>query len=152
MKANEGSCLATQRPQDAATPVPARPAQGGDNESRCGGCFLQLPSVFIQSPFQFLLISPPPPLLSLLQATNTMSFAALATVALGVLVLYVIKALFTRKRPAGPLPPGPRPKPILGNISDLPPPGAQDWVHWMKHNDLYGTHAIAQHMLGVVRF
>jgi predicted alpha/beta hydrolase len=82
-------------------------------------------------------------LLSLLQAANTMSFAALATVALGVLVLYVIKALFTRKRPAGPLPPGPRPKPVLGNISDLPPPGAQDWVHWMKHNDLYGTHANA---------
>ncbi|KAJ5766545.1 uncharacterized protein N7511_004161 [Penicillium nucicola] len=57
---------------------------------------------------------------------------------LGIIGLYVTKIFLTRKRPPGPLPPGPRPKPIVGNIADLPPPGTQDWMHWLKHKDLYG--------------
>ncbi|CAG8888274.1 unnamed protein product [Penicillium egyptiacum] len=36
------------------------------------------------------------------------------------------------------LPPGPRPKPVVGNLGDLPPSGVQDWQHWLKHKDLYG--------------
>lgn len=68
-----------------------------------------------------------------------MSFlSALATVAIGALVLYALKSLLNRKRAPGPLPPGPAPKPIVGNISDLPPKGAQDWMHWLKHKELYG--------------
>lgn len=58
--------------------------------------------------------------------TNTISFATLLSTVVGILVLYGVKALLTRKTPLGPLPPGPRSKPILGNISDLPPPGEKD--------------------------
>ena len=37
-----------------------------------------------------------------------------------------------------PLPPGPKPMPLLGNIKDLPPDGAVEYQHWLKHKDLYG--------------
>ncbi|KAF5019368.1 hypothetical protein F66182_8618 [Fusarium sp. NRRL 66182] len=37
-----------------------------------------------------------------------------------------------------PLPPGPRGLPILGNLKDLPPPGAFEAHHWLKHKALYG--------------
>ncbi|KAB8208718.1 cytochrome P450 [Aspergillus parasiticus] len=46
-------------------------------------------------------------------------------------------ALKERKIVKG-LPPGPRPKPMIGNLLDLPPPGALDWLHWLKHKELYG--------------
>jgi hypothetical protein len=67
-----------------------------------------------------------------------MPLNAIVSVILGAIMLYATKVLLTRKRAPGPLPPGPRGKPILGNISDLPPPGAQDWIHWLKHKQLYG--------------
>ena len=38
----------------------------------------------------------------------------------------------------GPLPPGPIGLPLIGNILDLPPPGALEWTHWLKHKKLYG--------------
>ncbi|KAH8696732.1 putative cytochrome P450 oxidoreductase OrdA-like protein [Talaromyces proteolyticus] len=37
-----------------------------------------------------------------------------------------------------PLPPGPKPNLLLGNLNDLPKPGEQEWLHWLKHKDLYG--------------
>ncbi|OJJ48126.1 hypothetical protein ASPZODRAFT_2123095 [Penicilliopsis zonata CBS 506.65] len=37
-----------------------------------------------------------------------------------------------------PLPPGPRPKPIVGNVADLPVRGEKGWEHWFKHKDQYG--------------
>lgn len=46
-------------------------------------------------------------------------------------------ALKERKTVKG-LPLGPRPKPIIGNLLDLPPLGALDWLHWLKHKELYG--------------
>lgn len=64
--------------------------------------------------------------------------STVVSVVLGVLALYVVKTVLMRKKPLGPLPPGPKGKPVVGNISDLPPPGTQDWVHWLKHKDLYG--------------
>jgi predicted alpha/beta hydrolase len=65
-------------------------------------------------------------------------FKAFLNGILGLLALYVTKRWLGSKKPLGPLPPGPRPKPFVGNIADLPPPGVQDWMHWLKHKDLYG--------------
>lgn len=59
------------------------------------------------------------------------------SVGIGAMVLYAM-VLLARRRVHGPLPPGPPGKPILGNIYDLPPPGAQDWMHWLKFKDRYG--------------
>lgn len=59
-------------------------------------------------------------------------------VAVGAVVLCIIKVLLTRKRRPGPLPPGPSPKPLIGNILDLPSGGVQDWMHWVKHKEIYG--------------
>ncbi|KAJ5670969.1 hypothetical protein N7507_000096 [Penicillium longicatenatum] len=65
-------------------------------------------------------------------------FKAFLNGILGLLALYVTKRWLESTKPLGPLPPGPRPKPFVGNIADLPPPGVQDWMHWLKHKDLYG--------------
>lgn len=67
-----------------------------------------------------------------------------ASISLALLVLgiYIAKIILVRKNNPAPLPPGPRPKPIVGNITDLPPAGEQEWQHWLKHKDLYGTHKI----------
>lgn len=37
-----------------------------------------------------------------------------------------------------PLPPGPKPVPILGNIRDLPPPDVPEFQHWLAFKDRYG--------------
>lgn len=64
--------------------------------------------------------------------TTTFSGAALA-----VLVLLLIRKTFDRQRKSA-LPPGPKPWPILGNITDMPPKGQCEWKHWLKHTELYG--------------
>lgn len=63
-------------------------------------------------------------------------------VVLGAVGLYILKTFLTPKKTPAPLPPGPKPKPIVGNVADLPPPGEQEWVHWLKHKDLYGKNNI----------
>lgn len=55
--------------------------------------------------------------------------------AFGLSILYYISRI--RRFPA-PLPPGPKKTLLLGNIRDLPPAGKPEWVHWMKHKELYG--------------
>ena len=70
-----------------------------------------------------------------------MPFATLISALVGVVVLYGIQVILTRKKAPGPLPPGPPGKPILGNIADLPPPGKQDWMHWVQHKTQYGEHS-----------
>ena len=64
----------------------------------------------------------------------------LADLTVGCLTLYLLKRfLSSRSSPRSlPLPPGPKGLPLLGNVSDLPPPGEQEWLHWRKHKDLYG--------------
>jgi hypothetical protein len=62
------------------------------------------------------------------------SFSLLLTI----LGIYIAKRILFRKKSSAPLPPGPKPKPIVGNLSDLPPAGVQEWKHWLKHKDLYG--------------
>ncbi|KAJ6104104.1 hypothetical protein N7523_010424 [Penicillium sp. IBT 18751x] len=66
-----------------------------------------------------------------------MNLLLLLTLTFGIAALYVV--LDTRRKKArGPLPPGPSPLPVVGNIKDLPPKGEQDWVHWLKHKSAYG--------------
>ncbi|CAG8120032.1 unnamed protein product [Penicillium salamii] len=51
-----------------------------------------------------------------------------------VFVLY----FFLRPQAGLQLPPGPKRKPIIGNLLDLPAAGKQEWQHWLKHKELYG--------------
>ncbi|KAL4902171.1 hypothetical protein BDW74DRAFT_158711 [Aspergillus multicolor] len=61
----------------------------------------------------------------------------LLTAPLGLIILYLFKHTFSNEQEA-PLPPGPPPKPLIGNLRDLPSPDQQSWVQWLKHKDLYG--------------
>lgn len=66
------------------------------------------------------------------------TFTISVVLGLSVLVLFTARSLLRRK-PLGRLPPGPRRKPIVGNIADLPPAGIQEWVHWGKFKE-YGMY------------
>ncbi|KAL4745449.1 hypothetical protein BDW72DRAFT_211322 [Aspergillus terricola var. indicus] len=52
--------------------------------------------------------------------------------------LYLLKLMFYRTSADGPLPPGPKPLPIVGNVRDMPASGSAEWLHWLKHKELYG--------------
>ncbi|KLO17020.1 cytochrome P450 [Schizopora paradoxa] len=58
---------------------------------------------------------------------------------LGGLGLFILKQILDKstKNKSLPLPPGPKRKPLIGNLLDLPQ-GELDWIHWFKHKDLYG--------------
>lgn len=47
-------------------------------------------------------------------------------------------AFFKKSSKNLPLPPGPKPLPIVGNIFDLPPSGGIDHLHWLQFKDKYG--------------
>ncbi|KAL3461172.1 cytochrome P450 [Aspergillus heterothallicus] len=59
------------------------------------------------------------------------------SIPLGLLAVYILHRLCFKDSKL-PLPPGPIPKPLIGNLQDLPAPGKQDWVHWGSHKALYG--------------
>lgn len=79
---------------------------------------------------------------SLPKAIRMMSVFTWINVLLLVVAIYLAKRIWAREKKRAPHPPGPRPKPIIGNITDLPPSGIQEWQHWLKHKDLYGMHNI----------
>jgi hypothetical protein len=53
------------------------------------------------------------------------------------LSLYILKKMFSTWK-KNPLPPGPKPIPFIGNISDLPAPKSREWEHWLKYKERYG--------------
>jgi hypothetical protein len=57
---------------------------------------------------------------------------------LAIVAFCATTALRGRQKQTLPLPPGPRRKFIIGNLSDLPSPGQQDWHHWTEHKERYG--------------
>lgn len=67
-------------------------------------------------------------LLEVFRDTNAIVVGGLAF-----LVLYLVVPRFRSK---GPLPPGPRGLPVIGNALDMPKD--YEWEHWAKHKDLYG--------------
>jgi hypothetical protein len=71
------------------------------------------------------------------QCPHVMAFPPPSTIAV-IFAVTGILYIFTRRKNAKTLPPGPKGLPILGNISDMPPPGMPECHHWLKHKDLYG--------------
>lgn len=57
---------------------------------------------------------------------------------LGLVFVYLLYANFTRfyNKRARPLPPGPKRRPLIGNLFDLPT--GFEATHWEKHRKLYG--------------
>ena len=74
------------------------------------------------------------------------SIPILFKLAIGLAALYALYVFFAGKRNTTPLPPGPKPLPVLGNIADLPPAGVKEWEHWLKHKDLYGIRRLKRLM------
>ena len=62
----------------------------------------------------------------------------LAMLAVLFVLVYFLPSELTSKKRRHPLPPGPKPFPIVGNVTDLPPAGTLEFKHWLKHTDLYG--------------
>ncbi|UKZ55091.1 hypothetical protein TrVGV298_008908 [Trichoderma virens] len=63
-------------------------------------------------------------------------------IAQGIIILIgvLLYSLFFRKKRGVllPLPPGPKPIPILGNIRDVPSPKVPEFEHWLTFKDKYG--------------
>jgi cytochrome P450 len=59
-------------------------------------------------------------------------------VPLAVVLAIVAYVLRTSSRKGLKLPPGPKPLPIVGNVSDFPPPGVPEFQHWLRHKNIYG--------------
>lgn len=64
----------------------------------------------------------------------------LAILAICFILFFALRRALTPKR-TGKLPPGPKGKPIIGNLLDLPPSGHQECVHWLKHKEIYGAYS-----------
>ncbi|KAJ9267651.1 hypothetical protein DTO212C5_5890 [Paecilomyces variotii] len=69
-----------------------------------------------------------------------MALGVVLKIALVGLGLYFLRSrlLQLKNGKQAPLPPGPKPSFLVGNLSDLPRDGELEFIHWLKHKDLYG--------------
>ncbi|KAL1860863.1 hypothetical protein Plec18170_001377 [Paecilomyces lecythidis] len=69
-----------------------------------------------------------------------MALGIILTIVLVGLGLYFLKSLLVQLKNGkqAPLPPGPKPRFLIGNLPDLPRDGELEFIHWLKHKDLYG--------------
>lgn len=62
------------------------------------------------------------------------NFFLVGCAVLAVIIIYFYRTNTTPNA----LPPGPKPLPLIGNLLDLPPKGAPEYRHWLKHRAKYG--------------
>jgi hypothetical protein len=66
-----------------------------------------------------------------------MAISTFSVAGLLLLAFYILRKVFSTSK-KNPLPPGPKPIPIIGNIADLPARNSQEWRHWLKYKERYG--------------
>ena len=70
-----------------------------------------------------------------LAAWDTQTLAQASAGGLAVVALYFV---LLRRRSSLLFPPGPSPKPLIGNLLDLPPADDVPWYKWSQWADAYG--------------
>lgn len=68
-----------------------------------------------------------------------LTLRSLHVVLIAVAIYLLVQIISVKRRSSSlPLPPGPRPLPLLGNLLDFPNEGPE-WLHWAKHKEKYGN-------------
>lgn len=68
-----------------------------------------------------------------------LTLRSLHVVLIAVAIYLLVQIISVKRRSSSlPLPPGPRPLPLLGNLLDFPNEGPE-WLHWAKHKETYGN-------------
>lgn len=83
---------------------------------------------------------PSQPVLQSLMAWDTL---ALVKAVAGVFAVAAFFFVVSRRRSSLPLPPGPPPKPLVGNLFDLPPTDGAPWLKWSEWTQTYGEQLLS---------
>lgn len=75
---------------------------------------------------------------SFLQPLATLDAASLWPLAVGLPVVALVLVVLSRRRSSLPTPPGPPPKPLLGNMLDMPPADGSPWLKYSEWAKTYG--------------
>ena len=72
----------------------------------------------------------------------TLNIPTLAKAAAGAFAVGAVVVALSKRRSRLQLPPGPPPKPLLGNLLDLPPADSAPWLKWSEWADQYGANIL----------